>query len=95
MANTKAKGTSRNLRDSGPQYLGIKLADGQHANIGSILVRQRGSAILAGKNVKKANDDTLFSMIAGIVKFTSKRKTRYDGQNKTYKVVNVVPSVSA
>lgn len=94
MAHTKAKGTSKNLRDSGPQYLGIKLSDGQYANIGCILVRQRGSKILAGKNVKKASDDTLYSMADGLVKFTQKRKTRYDGQNKTYKVVNVLPAAS-
>ncbi len=92
MAHTKAKGTSKNTRDSGPQYLGIKLSDGQKAGIGSILIRQRGSKILAGTNVKKGSDDTLYSMVAGIVKFSHKRKTRYDGQNKSYKVVNVVPA---
>lgn len=94
MAHTKAKGTSKNTRDSGPQFLGIKLSDGQHANIGSIVIRQRGSAVLAGANVKKGGDDTLYSMVSGIVKFTQKRKTRYDGQNKTYKVVSVIPSAA-
>ena len=51
MAHRKAGGTAKNLRDSQPKYLGIKLADGQRAQTGSIIVRQRGTPILAGNNV--------------------------------------------
>ena len=51
MAHRKAGGTAKNLRDSNPKYLGIKLADGQKAQPGSIIVRQRGTPIIAGKYV--------------------------------------------
>lgn len=94
MAHTKAKGTSRNGRDSGPQYLGVKLFAGQKAGIGSILVRQRGSKIINGKNVRKGSDDTLYSVAEGLVKFTETRRRRYDGQIKSYKVINVLPAAS-
>ncbi len=92
MAHKKAGGSTRNLRDSNPKYLGVKLYDGQKAKIGSILVRQRGTKILAGKNVKIGNDHTLFSVKNGIVKFSEKRKIKFDGNSRKYKVVNVVPS---
>lgn len=90
MAHRKAGGTAKNLRDSQPKYLGVKLSDGQKAKTGSILVRQRGTKILAGINVAVGKDHTLFAMKDGVVKFTQKRKTRFDGQNKTYKVANVI-----
>ncbi len=89
MAHTKSGGTAKNLRDSQPKFLGIKLYDGQKAKPGSILVRQRGTKILAGTNVKIGKDHTLFSLKEGTVKFSQKRRTRYDGQIKKYKVVNV------
>ena len=90
MAHTKAGGTAKNLRDSQPKFLGIKLSEGQKAKPGSILVRQRGTKILAGTNVKIGKDHTLYSLKNGTVKFSQKRRTRYDGQIKKYKVVNVV-----
>ena len=90
MAHTKSGGTAKNLRDSGPKYLGVKLYDGQKAKPGSILVRQRGTKILAGTNVKIGKDHTLYSLKNGTVKFSQKQRTRYDGQIKKYKVVNVV-----
>lgn len=90
MAHRKAGGTAKNLRDSQPKYLGVKLSDGQPAKTGSILVRQRGTKVLAGTNVAIGRDHTLFALLDGIVKFTQKRKTRFDGQNKTYKVANVI-----
>ena len=62
MAHRKAGGSAKNLRDSQPIYLGVKLFDGQQANAGSVLVRQRGTKILAGKNVKVGKDHTLFSV---------------------------------
>ena len=92
MAHKKAGGSTKNLRDSNPKYLGVKLSEGQKAKIGSVLVRQRGTKMLAGENVKVGNDHTLFSMKEGVVKFSEKRKTRFDGQNKKYKVVNVITS---
>jgi large subunit ribosomal protein L27 len=90
MAHTKAGGTAKNLRDSKPKYLGVKLYDGQRAKPGSILVRQRGTKILAGINVKMGTDHTLYSIKNGKVKFSEKRKTRFDGKTKKYKIVNVI-----
>lgn len=90
MAHRKAGGTAKNLRDSNPQYLGIKLTDGQKAQSGSIIVRQRGTAIMAGINVSTGKDHTLFALKDGIVKFGSKRKTSFNGKTAVKKVANVV-----
>lgn len=90
MAHVKAGGVAKNLKDSKPKFLGVKLSDGQKAKIGSILVRQRGTKILAGKNVKVSRDHTLFSLKNGIVNFSEKRKTKYDGSSKKYKVASVL-----
>lgn len=90
MSKVKAGGTAKNLRDSQPKYLGTKLADGQKASVGSIIVRQRGTKILAGANVAVGKDHTLFSMKEGIVKFTDKRKKQFNGQTKVHKVASVV-----
>lgn len=92
MATKKAAGTAKNLRDSKPKYLGVKLADGQTAKAGSIIVRQRGTKIMAGKNVDTGRDHTLFSLVSGIVKFTSKVKQNFDGTKTKRKVANVLPS---
>ena len=90
MAHRKAGGTAKNLRDSQPKYLGIKLSDGQKAISGSIIVRQRGTAIMAGTNVSVCTDHTLFALKDGTVKFGSKRKTSFNGNVVVKKVVNVV-----
>ncbi|MDD5721330.1 MAG: 50S ribosomal protein L27 [Candidatus Pacebacteria bacterium] len=90
MAHRKAGGTAKNLRDSNPQYLGIKLTDGQKAQSGSIIVRQRGTAIMAGVNVSTGKDHTLFAIKDGIVKFGTKRKTSFNGKTAVKKLVNVV-----
>lgn len=90
MAHRKAGGSAKNLRDSNPQYLGVKLSDGQTAQAGSIIIRQRGTDVLPGKNVRIGKDHTLFSVTDGIVKFSSKRQVHFNGKNVTKKVVNVV-----
>jgi large subunit ribosomal protein L27 len=90
MAHVKAGGAAKNLRDSKPKYLGVKIYAGQKAKPGAILVRQRGTKILAGKNVGLAKDHTIYSLKEGVVQFREKRKTRFDGQVKNYKIVNVV-----
>ncbi|MFA6076746.1 MAG: 50S ribosomal protein L27 [Candidatus Paceibacterota bacterium] len=90
MAHRKAGGTAKNLRDSNPQYLGIKLSDGQKAKSGSIIVRQRGTVIMAGNNVGLGKDHTIFALKDGIVKFGSKRKTAFNGRMATHKIVNVI-----
>ena len=90
MAHRKAGGTAKNLRDSNPKYLGTKLADGQKAQSGSIIVRQRGTVIMAGTNVGIGKDHTLFALRPGTVKFGSKRKTSFHGKTLVKKIVNVV-----
>lgn len=69
MAHTKAQGSSTNGRDSCGKRLGVKSFGGEVITAGSILVRQRGFKFMAGRNVGTGNDNTLFSKIAGIVKF--------------------------
>jgi len=72
MAHKKGQGSSRNGRDSNPQYLGVKRFEGQFVTGGSILVRQRGTVIRPGRNVGRGKDDTLFARIDGVVKFENK-----------------------
>lgn len=90
MAHKKAGGAVKNLRDSKPKYLGVKIYAGQKAKPGAILVRQRGTKILAGKNVGIGKDHTIYSLKEGLVQFSEKRKTRYDGKIKNYKIVSVL-----
>lgn len=90
MAKTKAKGATKLGRDSRPKYLGIKLFGGQKVKPGIIIVRQRGTKFLPGKNVKKGTDDTLYALKQGIIKFQTKRKKRFDGSQRLVKVVNVI-----
>ncbi len=91
MAHTKSGGTTKNVRDSQPKYLGVKLYAGEKAKPGSIIVRQRGTKILPGKNVLIGKDDTLYSKINGIVKFSAKRKINFDGKKKVLPLVSVNP----
>jgi large subunit ribosomal protein L27 len=90
MAHRKAGGTAKNLRDSNPKYLGIKLTHGQKAISGSVIVRQRGTAIMAGNNVGLGKDHTIFALKSGIVNFDSKRKTSFNGKTVKRKIVSVV-----
>jgi large subunit ribosomal protein L27 len=76
MAHKKGVGSSRNGRDSNPQFLGIKRYGGEAVTAGSILVRQRGTKFHPGTNVKRANDDSLFATVDGVVKFEWKDKGR-------------------
>lgn len=69
MAHKKGLGSSRNGRDSNPQYLGVKAFGGENVSAGSIIVRQRGTKFHPGNNVKRGNDDTLFALIDGTVTF--------------------------
>ncbi|HEX7651833.1 MAG TPA: 50S ribosomal protein L27 [Candidatus Paceibacterota bacterium] len=89
MASTKAGGSTQNVRDSNPKYLGVKLADGQRARPGMVIVRQRGAKIEAGQNVRVGKDHTLFAMAAGTVSFADRRKTNFDGRVVRKKVVSV------
>ena len=69
MAHKKGQGSSRNGRDSNPQYLGVKRGDGQFVLAGNIIVRQRGTRFHAGENVGVGRDHTLFALSDGKVKF--------------------------
>jgi large subunit ribosomal protein L27 len=89
MATKKAAGSSKNLTDSNPKYLGVKLYGGEKASSGAIIVRQRGSKILPGTNVSMGKDHTLFATKPGIVTFGSKRKINVDNTVSVKKVVHV------
>ena len=89
MATKKAGGSAKNLTDSNPQYLGIKLYAGEKASAGAIIVRQRGTKIMAGKNVGIGKDHTLYAKKAGIVKYGTKRKVNYDNTISKKGVANV------
>lgn len=78
MAHKKGQGSTKNGRDSNPQFRGVKAYGGQRVKAGSIIVRQVGTKFKAGMNVKRGSDDTLFSLIAGIVRFQSNRKVHVD-----------------
>ena len=89
MSKVKAGGSTKNLRDSKPKYLGTKLYSGQKAQTGSVIVRQRGSKILPGKNVKMGKDHTLFAAKEGKINFSTTRKKGFNGKTQVKKVVNV------
>jgi large subunit ribosomal protein L27 len=72
MAHKKGQGSSRNGRDSNPQYLGVKRFGGERVNGGTILVRQRGTVFNPGHNVGRGKDDTLFALVDGVVAFQKK-----------------------
>jgi large subunit ribosomal protein L27 len=84
MAHKKGVGSSRNGRDSNPQFLGVKRQDGQEVTAGSIIIRQRGTRIHPGANVRRASDDSLFALIDGKVHFH-----RY---GKFKKQVSIIPT---
>ena len=90
MAHTKAAGSTRLGRESASQRLGVKLFDGQVVKVGFILVRQRGTKWVPGKNVKRGSDDTLYAISNGVVKFSTKKLKSFDGRRKIVKVVNIV-----
>ena len=73
MAHKKGASSSRNGRDSNPQYLGVKRYGGQAVKAGEILIRQRGTKFHPGVNVGRGKDDTLFALAAGAVEFGMKR----------------------
>lgn len=89
MAHRKAGGVAKNLSDSQPKYLGTKLYAGETAKKGSIIVRQRGSKILAGKNVGTGTDHTLYARKEGTVAYRDVRRTKYDGTVVRKKIVDV------
>ncbi len=89
MAHTKAGGSTGLGRDSRSKRLGVKIADGQSAKAGNIIIRQRGTKFRPGKNVRRGEDDTLYAAIAGIVKFQTKKVKLFNGKLVPKKIVNI------
>jgi large subunit ribosomal protein L27 len=83
MSKTKGAGSTKNGRDSQAKRLGVKVYDGTAVNAGTIIVRQRGTRIHPGENVGRGNDDTLFALANGTVKF---------GARKGRKLVDILPA---
>ena len=92
MAHKKAAGSAKNLRDSNPKYRWVKLFGGQIAKAGNIIVRQKGSKYITGENTYMGKDFTIHAGIDGIVKFSRKKITRFDGRKYERTVVNIVPA---
>ena len=93
MSTKKSAGSTTLGRDSKAKRLGVKLADGQYAKTGAIIIRQRGTKYHPGINVKKGKDDTLFAIKTGLVKFTNKKKQKFNNRLAWSKVVNVTPII--
>lgn len=92
MAHTKAKGSTKLGRDSKSKRLGVKLYGGQKVGVGEIIIRQRGTKFYPGENVRRGGDDTLYAAKGGSVKFSTRKKIRFDGNRKFVKVVSVETS---
>ena len=90
MAHKKAAGSTRLGRDSQSKRLGVKVFGDQKINAGGIIVRQRGAKYHAGENVGKGNDDTLFALKTGMVKFQEKRVVAFDSNKTKRTFVHVV-----
>jgi len=89
MAHRKAGGSTQLGRDSISKRLGVKIFGGQIVKKGNIIIRQRGTKWHPGKNVKRGEDDTLFSMEDGKVKFSAKKVKDFTGKLVTRRFVNV------
>jgi large subunit ribosomal protein L27 len=90
MSTTKSSGSTKLGRDSQPKYLGVKLYQGQKTKTGSIIIRQRGTKFVAGKNVRRGKDDTLYAIKTGTVKFRVLSKIGFNGKKKLVKAVDVI-----
>jgi large subunit ribosomal protein L27 len=91
MSHKKAGGSSKNGRDSKAKRLGVKVTAGQAIKAGSIIIRQKGTKYFPGENVGMGKDCTIFATVAGVVKFTEKKLTKFDRRPFKNKLVHVVP----
>ena len=89
MAHRKAGGSAKNLRDSNAQYLGIKISNGQPVSEGMVILRQRGTKYIPGKNVGTGKDHTLFALRNGIVSYIKRTKKNFTGKVKERNIVEV------
>jgi len=90
MAKTKSKKGTRLGRESKPKYLGVKLFEGQKVKPGMIIIRQRGTKFLPGKNVGLGRDYTIYAKKEGVVRFREKRKRLFNKSQRRLKVVDVL-----
>ena len=90
MVNTKATGMITGGRNPQPKHLGVKVTDSQEIRPGMIIIRQRGTKFVPGKNVRRGGDDSLYAAKAGVVKFTRKKIQRFDGSKRLATIVNVL-----
>ena len=91
MATRKAGGSTVLGRDSISKRLGVKIYGGQPVAVSNVIIRQRGTKFHAGKNVKRGEDDTLFSLISGTVEFQTKKVKDFTGKLIPRIFVNVIP----
>jgi len=89
MSKSKSKKASGGHRDSKPKYLGVKLYGGQKVKTGQIIIRQRGTKFMPGKNVKKGRDHTLYALSDGVVEFKTKKIRGFNKTPRKVKIVNV------
>lgn len=90
MAHKKAGGSAKNLTDSNAKFLGVKLYAGEVAKPGDIIVRQRGTKMVPGKNVGVGRDHTIFALKNGVVAFRNVRKIGFDGHKTIRSAVDVL-----
>ncbi|MFA6512093.1 MAG: 50S ribosomal protein L27 [Patescibacteria group bacterium] len=90
MAHTKAGGSTSLGRDSQAKRLGVKRSEGATVREGSIIIRQRGTKYIPGKNVRKGEDDTLYAVQKGTVHFLQRAKKNFTGKLKKRTIVTVV-----
>lgn len=91
MATRKAGGSTALGRDSISKRLGVKIYGGQPVAVSNVIIRQRGTKFHPGKNVKRGEDDTLFSLIDGIVEFQTRKMKDFTGKLVTRTFVHVLP----
>ena len=89
MAHTKAAGSTRLGRESHSKRLGVKLFDGEKVKVGDVIIRQRGTKWLSGENVGRGNDDTLYALKTGTIKFITKKIKRFNGLKRVAKMVKI------
>ena len=92
MAHTKSGGSTKLGRDSASKRLGIKINHGETASVGEVIIRQRGTYFMPGRNVRRAGDDTLYAMKSGTVSILSRKKTKFDGSRHNVKLVTISPA---
>ncbi|UFX82806.1 50S ribosomal protein L27 [Candidatus Absconditicoccus praedator] len=92
MAQKKAAGSAKNLRDSKPKYRGVKIFGGQKAKAGNVIIRQKGDKYKPGSNVYVTRDFTVHAKVDGVVSFRKKKFQRFDGRKYLKTVVDIVES---